>query len=404
MGLLFVGCAVAMTLAALAFVLLPLTRRRVHDARAERMRALDAALAAGVIDADEHARKRAALAANPAPANTARGAPLALVVALAVFIPASAALLYRAVGTPQALDPKARAPVAASGDHASAADMQQAIAALAERLKQEPGDVEGWALLGRAHATLGQAGAAVEAYRHAHELAPDDAAVGVEYAQALALAAPDHRIAGKARELLDAIAAREPTNQRALWLLGISDYQVGRYDAAIARWNALLPLLADNPGVADSVRAQIAEAQARRDGTAPPAAASAPPAASAAAATPPATPVELTVEVRVDPKLAGRVDPDATLFVFARAASGPAMPLAIARLKAAQLPATVKLDDSMGMLPTLKLSDVPEVIVGARISRSGNASAQSGDLQVASAPLDVHRRDPIRLTIDSVVP
>ncbi|KAB2899064.1 MAG: tetratricopeptide repeat protein, partial [Dokdonella sp.] len=275
MGLLFVGCAVAMTLAALAFVLLPLTRRRVHDARAERMRALDAALAAGVIDADEHARKRAALAANPAPANTARGAPLALVVALAVFIPASAALLYRAVGTPQALDPKARAPVAASGDHTSAADMQQAIAALAERLKQEPGDVEGWALLGRAHATLGQAGAAVEAYRHAHELAPDDAAVGVEYAQALALAAPDHRIAGKARELLDAIAAREPTNQRALWLLGISDYQVGRYDAAIARWNALLPLLADNPGVADSVRAQIAEAQARRDGTAPPAAASA---------------------------------------------------------------------------------------------------------------------------------
>lgn len=367
MGLLFVGCAVAMTLAALAFVLLPLTRRRVHDARAERMRALDAALAAGVIDADEHARKRAALAANPAPANTARGAPLALVVALAVFIPASAALLYRAVGTPQALDPKARAPVAASGDHTSAADMQQAIAALAERLKQEPGDVEGWALLGRAHATLGQAGAAVEAYRHAHELAPDDAAVGVEYAQALALAAPDHRIAGKARELLDAIAAREPTNQRALWLLGISDYQVGRYDAAIARWNALLPLLADNPGVADSVRAQIAEAQARRDGT-------------------------------------GRVDPDATLFVFARAASGPAMPLAIARLRAAQLPATVKLDDSMGMLPTLKLSDVPEVIVGARISRSGNASAQSGDLQVASAPLDVHRRDPIRLTIDSVVP
>lgn len=400
MGLLFVGCAVAMTLAALAFVLLPLTRRRVHDARAERMRALDAALAAGVIDADEHARKRAALAANPAPANTARGAPLALVVALAVFIPASAALLYRAVGTPQALDPKARAPVAASGDHTSAADMQQAIAALAERLKQEPGDVEGWALLGRAHATLGQAGAAVEAYRHAHELAPDDAAVGVEYAQALALAAPDHRIAGKARELLDAIAAREPTNQRALWLLGISDYQVGRYDAAIARWNALLPLLADNQGVADSVRAQIAEAQARRDGTAPPAAASAPPAPGAAAA----TPVALTVEVRVDPKLAGRVDPDATLFVFARAASGPAMPLAIARLKAAQLPATVKLDDSMGMLPTLKLSDVPEVIVGARISRSGNASAQSGDLQVASAPLDVHRRDPIRLTIDSVVP
>ncbi len=80
------------------------------------------------------------------------------------------------------------------------------------------------------------------------------------------------------------------------------------------------------------------------------------------------------------------------------------MPLAIQRLKARQLPITVALDDSMGMLPTMKLSMFAQVIVGARVSKSGNALPQSGDLQTVSAPLDVHRSEPIELKIDSVVP
>jgi cytochrome c-type biogenesis protein CcmH len=80
------------------------------------------------------------------------------------------------------------------------------------------------------------------------------------------------------------------------------------------------------------------------------------------------------------------------------------MPLAVQRLKASQLPATVSLDDSMGMLPTMKLSMFPQVVVGARISRSGNAIAQSGDLQTLSAPIDVHSEEPVVLTIDEVVP
>ncbi|MEO6688877.1 MAG: hypothetical protein ABIS07_03580, partial [Dokdonella sp.] len=88
----------------------------------------------------------------------------------------------------------------------------------------------------------------------------------------------------------------------------------------------------------------------------------------------------------------------------ARAASGPPMPLAIQRLKASQLPITVTLDDSMGMLPTMKLSMFPQVVIGARVSKSGNAMPQSGDLQALSAPLDVHRSEPIALTIDKQVP
>jgi cytochrome c-type biogenesis protein CcmH len=80
------------------------------------------------------------------------------------------------------------------------------------------------------------------------------------------------------------------------------------------------------------------------------------------------------------------------------------MPVAIQRLHASDLPATVTLNDGMGMMPTLKLSQFPQVIVGARISRSGNAIAQSGDLQTVTKPLDVNTADPITLTIDQVVP
>jgi cytochrome c-type biogenesis protein CcmH len=112
----------------------------------------------------------------------------------------------------------------------------------------------------------------------------------------------------------------------------------------------------------------------------------------------------LTVQVALDPKLKDQLDPNATLFVFARAASGPPMPLAIQRLKAGQLPITVTLDDSMSMMPAMTLSKFPQVVVGARVSKSGNAMAQSGDLQVLSASIDVRRAEPVALSIDQVVP
>ena len=415
--MLFIVCAALMTFAALAFVLAPLLRnQRAASPVAERLRALDAARDAGIVDADEYARKRAALESGVTSVPTPRASAAAAIVLTAFLVPAVALTLYRIVGTPQAIDAPAAVRAEEPAAHASAADMQQAISALATRLKQQPGDAQGWALLGRAYAATGQTKDAVDALRHAHELAGDDHALTVEYAQALALDAPDHRIDGESRQLLEGVLAKEPDNQRALWLLGIADYQAARYDAAIARWNTLLPLVADNAEVGASVRKQIADAQARGDGKQPPAdlaeaepatapttAESAPSPTDAAASAASDSP-KLTVEVRLDPKFAAQLDPAATLFVFARAASGPPMPLAIQRLKASQLPLTVKLDDSMGMMPSMKLSMFPQVVVGARISKSGNALPGSGDLQTLSAPIDVHRSEPIELTIDQQVP
>ncbi|MBN8728476.1 MAG: hypothetical protein J0H15_12345 [Xanthomonadales bacterium] len=409
---LFLILAALMLIAALAFVLVPLLRgsRGGTVTPTRQQRALDAAREAGVIDAAEYEAKRAALAApGIAPADRARGT-LTVVLALALLLPATALVLYRAVGTPAALDPANRVAAAPQGDQG--AQMEQAIKQLAARLKANPADAEGWALLGRAYQVTQRPGEALDAFRHAHQAAPDDVGVTIEYAQALAMADPNRSIDGEARSLLEGVIASDPTNQRALWLLGISDYQARRYDAAIARWNTLLPLLEQGSDVRASVERQIAEAEALRDGKAPPAADAQPSATASAtteapapaAATATANAPRLTIEVKLDPKLQSQLDPDATLFVFARAAEGPPMPLAIERMKASDLPATVILDDSKGMLPNLKLGMFPQVVVGARVSKSGNATPQSGDLEAASPPIATTRTEPVTLAIGHVVP
>ena len=112
----------------------------------------------------------------------------------------------------------------------------------------------------------------------------------------------------------------------------------------------------------------------------------------------------LTINISLDSKLASRFDPNATLYVFARATDGPQMPLAIHRASASELPLTVTLDDTMGMTPTMRLSMFEQVVIGARLSSSGNAAPRSGDLHVLSAPIDSHRREPLNLVINSVAP
>jgi cytochrome c-type biogenesis protein CcmH len=409
----------AMLAVALAFPLVPLLRRR-HAAEPgqgqdpRRLKALKDALAAGVIDSDEYQAKLAALPGVEAagPAATRR---LAVVVALAValLLPAGAIILYQLNGEPRALDPTQLAGSAndAQGENPQAAqsvDMDQAIAGLVAKLEANPDNANGWALLGRAYQAMGKFAESRDALKRAYDLEPGNHDLTVEYAQAMALAGEGRRIAGQPRQLIEGVLKADPDHQRALWLIGISDYQAGDYNAAITAWNRLLPALPPGSDIAASVRAQIAEAQSLGGTVALTSAAPAAPAAAAGEAPTRAADnaggPRLTLNVSLDPALRSRLDPEATLFVFARAENGPPMPLAIQRLSAAALPATVTLDDSMGMLPSMKMSMFPKLVVGARISRSGNAQAQSGDLQVLASGIDANRKEPLDLRIDSVVP
>lgn len=351
----FLIAAAAMIAAALAFVLLPMLRR---------------GRAAG------HAR-----------------GPFVLGLTLAFVLPAATLGLYALVGTPRALDPAAYRP--------APMNLEDAVASLHAKLEQAPDDLQGWLLLGQAYASMQRSADARDAFARALKLAPDNPDVMVAYAETDSLARPDHRIEGDTLALLRRAVAAEPNHQRGLWLLGIGEFQAGQFADAATTWKRLQPLLPAGSKVASAVAGQIALAEARAAGKPEAEAerAAAQITAAAAAAGP-----HLTVQVRLDPALAAKVAPDDTLFVYARAPSGPPMPLAVARLRAAELPATVTLTDGMGMVPQLTLSSVPQVVVAARISKSGQATPQSGDLEAAPTQVDVKTHTPVALLIDHARP
>jgi cytochrome c-type biogenesis protein CcmH len=410
--------AAAMLVAAVALLLAPLLRGAGADAgRAKKLAALQAALDAGVLEPAEYAAKRKALlASEPAPAR----APVGLVVALALLLPLASVALYYAVGDPRALDPQAlvRRDAGVPTDASGAPDLEKAAANLAAKMRENPGDAEGWVLLGRTYHALDKYAEARDAFANAWKLTPDDVDVKVEYAEVLALARDDKLIAGPPRQLIDEALAIQPDHQRALWLLGISEVQQNRYAEGAAAWEKLLPQLPADAPIRKTVLEQIAEARSRAglpalDAGATPDAAGAGPAApptavAAGAASAPANGAagtELTVQIEIAPELEAKLAPSDVLFVFARAPAGPKMPLAIQRLPASSLPLTVTLTDGMGMMPSMNLSSVPEVVVGARVSKSGNAAPQSGDFEAISPPVSTKNpRGPVKLVIASVVP
>lgn len=409
----FVILAAAMLALALGFALLPLLRQRAAagseatSSDAKRLKALDDALAAGVIDEDEYRSKRAAMSSTTVPvaASNSRRLALAAALAVAVLVPIGAIVLYQLNGEPAALDPARLVASDAPAAEEHGVDMDQAVAGLVAKLKEKPDNADGWALLGRAYQSMGKFDESRDALERAYTLMPDNHDLTVEYAQALALTNDGRRISGESRQLIEGVLKADPDHQRALWLIGISDYQAADYNAAITAWNRLLPALPAGSDIAESVRTQIADAQ-KLGGTVT---AVSPPSPEAAASTESAPPASadgprLTVNVSLDAKLKDKLASGATLFVFARAENGPPMPLAIHRGPASALPLTVILDDSMGMMPTMKLSMFPKVMIGARVSASGQAIAQSGDMQVLSSGIDVNRKDPVELVIDSVVP
>jgi cytochrome c-type biogenesis protein CcmH len=320
-------------------------------------------------------------------------APFLLALLLALVVPPAVLAMYLAIGTPQALQP------VTLGERA---DLAEATAQLQASLAKKPGDAQGWALLAQAYAAMGQPQQALEALDHLLKLKPDDPDAMVAWAEARAETSSSHRIDDASRDKLQRALQIDPGHQRALWLLGISDFQRGRYADAASQWKTLLPLLQPGSKVAVAVQQELAEAEARARGgtqTAELAAADPAPAASSAAAT---RTVALTVSVKLAPDLASKVQPGDTLFVFARAVDGPPMPLAVARLKASELPAKVTLTDAMAMTPAMTLSKFPKVSVTARISKSGEAMPQAGDLESAPAEVATDSHAPVALTIDKV--
>lgn len=439
----FVLYGVGLVALALAMVLPSLLRRRpqqgagvMPDARQanvqvlrEQLAALDADRAAGVLDDGQYRLARTEIerraleeeqAAEQLPVVAHRSGRTALLVGL--FIPVFAVAMYAALGQPQALDP---ALAAAPQGEVTLPQIEAMVDGLAKRLESQTapqdGDLQAWTMLANSYAVLNRFPEASKAYARARALSPDNAQLLADHADVLAML-QGQSVEGEPGRLVMRALQLEPTNLKALAMAGSWAFERRDYLGAINYWGQAQPLAPPGSdfaaGLANSLQqARAAAAQAGQlaaagsDKAVPQAAAAnqdgkqtaeqavkqdARSAVGASAG-------QVSGQVRITDVLAKRVRPTDTVFVFARAADGPRMPLAIIRRPAGDLPFVFTLDDSSAMAPQFRLSGVKQVIVGARVSPTGDATPRTGDLTGEIGPVDVGSGKLV-LTIDGVVP
>jgi cytochrome c-type biogenesis protein CcmH len=434
-----------------AYVLWPLLRRPAADVQSdaagtalavlrERRRELEASLAHLPADAPERRAALAEFAAQaeselpatpsdtpPDPPSAPRRPLLALVLAALLILPTFA--FYLLAGAPEAASPEFRAAAR------EPANLDELAADLKRRLRDDPDAVDGWRLLGRAELARGNPDQARRAFERALELLPGDAQARVDLADATAQA-QGAVLEGRPIELIREALAIDARNPKALALAGAYEVTRGDAPAAIAHWKRLLDVLPADSDQARQVAGFVADLQAGRQprvaprpadpaaGTAaggtpgapaaggPPVAAATPPAPPPGAsptAPGPTAPGTLRGRIEVERSLAARVRPDDTLFVVARTVDDAGVPVgppvAVLRARGTDLPLEFALDDRQSMSPAARLSTVPEgsrVVVIARVSRTGEAAARTGDLQGASQPIRPGAAG-LRVLIDAVI-
>jgi cytochrome c-type biogenesis protein CcmH len=402
---LFWVVAALLAAATVAVLLLPLLARKVRSGVSsealnaalytEQLRELEADLRAARITQQNFAAAsrelKARLVADVGEVQPPRSVQSARIAAIAIGIavPLCAVGIYLIVGSPQALGP---APAADAAPQLTPQQIEALVERLAERMKSDPDNVEGWMLLARSYGAFGRFRESSEAYANAVRLRPGDASLLADYADALGMAL-GRRLEGEPEKLVARALEVDPRNLKALALAGTAAFERKDYKGAAGYWERMLPLVQPDSDDAQSIRANVDEARALAEGRVP---------AGGTGAQAAAPKASLRGEVKLAPALAEKASPTDTVFIFARATQGPPMPLAVLRKQVRDLPVAFALDDSMAMAPGMSLSGVAQVVVGARISKSGNAVAQPGDLQGLSAPV-ANDASGVTVLIDSVV-
>jgi cytochrome c-type biogenesis protein CcmH len=380
-----IGAALAAV--ALLAVVRPLVSRRAGAAVSssdanlavyrDQRRELEADLAAGTLAQADYDSSRRELESRllidvPVEENQKQKAGRVAAIVAGIAIPLCAAAIYFAVGSPAA--------IVSAPEH-----MEAMVARLAAHLRENPDDANGWKLLGRSRAALGRFPDAVEAYARAAERLPRDAQLLADFADALGMAR-GQSLRGEPEKLVLRALEIDPENLKALALAGTAAFDRRDFGAAAAYWQRMLPLVGADSEDARVVRENVEEAgKLSRE------------ALKLAGNT-----RSLRGKIEVSRKLAERLQPDDTLFVIARAEKGPPMPLAAMKLRARDLPLEFSLDDSMAMAPEMALSKFSRIVVTARVSRSGQAAPQPGDLQGSSRPV-ANDAQAVRVLIDTVV-
>ena len=414
MTIAFWGSVALLLAGALLFVLPPLlrpaaTKRDVAspmEAYREQRAQLDAELAAGSLTTEQHrvaveelqTRVIEEVGESPEEHRELHATPrsTAVVLAVALLVPAGAIATYGVLGSPAVL--RGVEQVAGNPENAHAMSREQVEAMvdnLAAKLRRNPNDPDGWHMLARSYLAFNRLPESAQAYERANQLAPGNPQILADYADVLAMV-NGRNLEGRPTELVLEALKADPTHQKSLALAGTAFFNKGEFGKAAGYWKQLLATLQPGSEQYKAIQGNIAQAEA--GGAHPGGRPLAPPDNATAAASGP------TVEgaVTVADKVKGSVPAGATLFVYARGTDGSKMPLAILRSEAGAFPYRFKLDDSLAMTPQARISARSEVMLVARISKSGNATPQPGDLTGSFGPVKVGARD-VKLVIDEVV-
>jgi len=401
---LFLGIAALISLLSLALLLRPLLRRGGAQRSTSRL-ALNAAIYGDQLAELERDRASGSLAAGDfeqartelqrrllEDAQTVDVAPLPTrpawqaLLLLAVALPTAALVTYVWLGHPRAQE-------AALGHDESDAQVEQMVAALAARLEKNPEDIKGWGMLARSYKAMRRFDDAERAFGRLGAALYTDPTLLAEYADLLAVRA-DGSLEGKPLQLVQKALQLDPNHMMSLSLAGTAAYNRADYPAALNYWEHLYSLLPPDSEDARSLTATLAEIRAKAG-------------VDAAAQTPAAKRAgsgkTVAGEVRLSPQLKDRVHGEEVLFVYARAASGARMPLAVLRARAADLPLKFRLDDTLAISPEAKISGADQVQIEARISKSGSANPGSGDLFGESKSVKVGASG-LLLVIDKAAP
>ncbi len=419
---LFWTLASALIIISLLFVV-PGLMRGIGTSERNRKRSLkrelaevDRAYENGIIDVEAHQEKRDVIARQllesieDGEASETRAPLAALFCTLLVTI--GAISLYQTIGQPAAITASGTAPAAASPSGSTIAGtettpqpampIEEAIRNLESKLEADPSSVENWFLLARSYQTTGRQEDARDAYHRAYLLDPENPDINFGYAEAIAAASGSELIPERSIVLLESLLDSHPEYGRALFMLALARSQQGERDAALALLERLYETVdpADEQAVQllsliNSIREQMQLPAYASNGDAEPVR----PVTNQASTT--AATNGLTVNLSLDAGFTNDVEPDETLYVFAKAVNGPPMPLAVQRLTVSSLPATIRLDDSMAMVEGMQMSRFETIYVEARISRLGTPQAQPGDLQATSDPITLPASDPLSLVIDT---
>lgn len=336
---------------------------------------------------------RASSAAAPAPArSTSR--PVALSLTLAIAVVAVAGALYGVVGAPRMLttigdDLLSRERI----EQLRGMEPEERISRLEDWLDRNPESVRGWSLLAQSYRETEAYGDAASAFARARSAGADDAWLIARQAEALLLA-NDRRFTSSVRRLLTEALEQDSRNGLALMLSGQAALLDGDPQQAIDHWQLLIDTLPEDDGQRGMIERLVErvkqETQVSSDTT--------------AADGDSDSEGRVDVQVSLADALRGDTGPGDTVYVFARAADGEGPPLAVARSRVDELPARITLDDSRAMTPDAKLSDTDRVVVTARVSRSGEAMPQSGDLEGRSNAVAVDGDSTVEVVIDRRLP